>query len=154
MRSRRATAAPRRGWRSCSSGLPAAPSAVPACPRCGRWSRSTPQPSRPREMSITAYLKEIGRGKDGARALDAAQAEDLMRQIFEGHVSDLQLGAFVIAMRIKGESPAELAGFLAAAQAHMCPTIAAAVRRSTRPIVWLPSYNGARKLPNFTPLLA
>ena len=105
-------------------------------------------------MSITAYLKEIGRGKDGARALDAAQAQDLMRQVFEGRVSDLQLGAFVIAMRIKGENPAELAGFLAAAQAHIDPAIAAAMRRSTRPVVWLPSYNGARKLPNFTPLLA
>ena len=105
-------------------------------------------------MGITAYLKEIGRGKDGARALDSAQAEDLMRQIFEGRVSDLQLGAFVIAMRIKGESPAELAGFLAAAQAHIDPAFTAAVGCSARPVVWLPSYNGARKLPNFTPLLA
>jgi anthranilate phosphoribosyltransferase len=105
-------------------------------------------------MSITAYLKEIGRGKDGARALDAAQAEDLLRQVFEGRVGDLQLGAFVIAMRIKGESPAELAGFLAAAQAHIDPVIAAALRRSARPVIWLPSYNGARRLPNLTPLLA
>ncbi|MES2956951.1 MAG: DNA-binding protein YbiB [Pseudomonadota bacterium] len=105
-------------------------------------------------MSITAYLKEIGRGKDGARALDAAQAEDLLRQVFEGRVSELQLGAFVIAMRIKGETPAELAGFLAAAQAHVPAPIADAVRHSARPVVWLPSYNGARKLPNLTPLLA
>ena len=105
-------------------------------------------------MSIAPYLKEIGRGKEGARALSAAQAEDLLRQVFAGDVSDVQLGAFVIAMRIKGESPAELAGFLAAAQAQMAPAIAAAVRRSRRPVVWLPSYNGARKLPNLTPLLA
>lgn len=105
-------------------------------------------------MSITTYLKEIGRGKEGARGLDAAQAEDLMRQVFAGQVSDLQLGAFVIAMRIKGESPAELAGFLAAAQAHIAPAVADAVQRSVHPVVWLPSYNGARKLPNLTPLLA
>ncbi|MEO5772381.1 MAG: DNA-binding protein YbiB [Burkholderiaceae bacterium] len=105
-------------------------------------------------MSITAYLRDIGRGKDGARSLDAAQAEDLMRQVFDGRVSDLQLGAFVIAMRIKGESAAELAGFVAAAQAHIAPGVAAAVQRSARPVVWLPSYNGARKLPNLTPLLA
>ena len=105
-------------------------------------------------MSITAYLKEIARGKDGARSLDAAQAEDLLRQVFEGRVSEVQLGAFAIAMRIKGESAAELAGFLAATQAHIAPAVAAALRRSARPVVWLPSYNGARKLPNLTPLLA
>ena len=105
-------------------------------------------------MSIAAYLKEIGRGKDGARPLSAAQAEDLLRQVFAGNVSDVQLGAFVIAMRIKGESPAELAGFVAAAQAQIAPTIAAALQRSPRTVVWLPSYNGARKLPNLTPLLA
>ncbi len=104
-------------------------------------------------MSIAAYLKEIGRGKDGARSLSAAQAEDLLRQVFAGNVSDVQLGAFVIAMRIKGESPAELAGFVAAAQAQIAPAIAAAVRRSPQPVIWLPSYNGARKLPNLTPLL-
>ena len=66
-------------------------------------------------MSISHYLREIARGKDGARSLDAAQAEELLRQVFEGRVSDVQLGAFVIAMRIKGESPAELAGFVATA---------------------------------------
>ena len=105
-------------------------------------------------MSITSYLREIGRGKDGARSLDAAQAEDLLRQVFDGRVSDVQLGAFVIAMRIKGESPAELAGFLAAVRAHIAPAITAAVEHSTQPVVWLPSYNGARRLPNLTPLLA
>ena len=103
---------------------------------------------------ITAYLKQIGRGKEGARSLSAAQAEDLLRRVFGGEVGDVQLGAFTIAMRIKGESPAELAGFVAAAQAHAAAAIATAVRRSAKPVVWLPSYNGARKLPNLTPLLA
>ena len=105
-------------------------------------------------MSITSYLKEIGRGKEGARSLDAAQAQDLMSQIFEGRVSDVQLGAFAIAMRIKGESAAELAGFLAATQAHLTPAISEEIQASARPVIWLPSYNGARKLPNLTPLLA
>ena len=103
---------------------------------------------------ITAYLRQIGRGKEGARSLSAAQAEDLLRQVLSGEVGEVQLGAFTIAMRIKGESPAELAGFLAAAQAHIAPAIAAAVQRSAQPVIWLPSYNGARKLPNLTPLLA
>ena len=66
----------------------------------------------------------------------------------------MQIGAFLIAMRIKGESAQELSGFLAATHAHIAPSIAAALRRSERTLVWLPSYNGARKLPNLTALLA
>ncbi len=99
-------------------------------------------------MSIAPYLKIIGRGKEGARALDRAQALDLMQRILGGQVSDLELGAFALAMRIKGESPDELDAFVEAAQAHTLPLL------SARPAVLLPSYNGARKLPNFTPLLA
>ena len=99
-------------------------------------------------MSIAKYIKEIGRGKEGARSLTREQAHDLMSQVLEGKVTDLELGAFAIAMRIKGESPDELAGFLDAAHAH-CLAITA-----PRPVVVLPSYNGARKLPVLTPLLA
>ena len=99
-------------------------------------------------MSISHYLKEIGRGRDGARALDRAQAADLMGQILDGHVSDLELGAFCIAMRIKGETDQEMAGFLDATHARLRPISASS------PVVVLPSYNGARKLPVLTPLLA
>ncbi len=99
-------------------------------------------------MSIAPYLKVIGRGSRGARALNAEQAQDLMSQVLEGRVTDFEVGAFAVAMRIKGETPAELAGFLAATRGH-CLAPAAA-----RTQVWLPSYNGARKLPNLTALLA
>lgn len=99
-------------------------------------------------MAIANYIREIGRGKDGARSLNEAQAHDLMCQVLDGQVTDLELGAFVLAMRIKGESVAELAGFLAATH-ERCIRIA-----PTQPMVVLPSYNGARKLPNLTALLA
>ena len=107
-------------------------------------------------MSISKYIREIGRGKEGARALNAEQAQDLMTQVLEGRVTDLEVGAFALAMRIKGETPAELAGFLAATQVHcLAPTVPAAQdAQAVRTPVWLPSYNGARKLPNLTPLLA
>ena len=55
-------------------------------------------------MGIAHYLKEIGRGHAGARALDRAQACDLMGQILDGQVSDLEVGGFCLAMRIKGAS--------------------------------------------------
>ena len=99
-------------------------------------------------MSIASHLRQIGRGKEGARSLTRAQAFELMSQVLDGQVSDLELGAFVIAMRIKGESTDELAGFLDATHERCLPLAAA------QPVVVLPSYNGARKLPNLTPLLA
>jgi anthranilate phosphoribosyltransferase len=101
-------------------------------------------------MGIANYLKDIGRGKDGARALTRAQAADLMGQVLDGAVTDLEMGAFCIAMRVKGETPEEMAGFLDATQArlHLVP-----VTEGTTAVV-LPSYNGARRLPLLTPLLA
>jgi anthranilate phosphoribosyltransferase len=99
-------------------------------------------------MAITSYIKEIGRGKEGARSLSEAHAHDLMSQVLDGRVTDLEIGAFALAMRIKGESVEELGGFLSAAHERCTPI------HTTRPTVVLPSYNGARKLPNLTPLLA
>ena len=108
---------------------------------------NTIQPSFP--MSISHYIKIIGRGKDGARALPREQAADLFGQVLDGTVTDLEIGAFCLAMRIKGETPEEMAGFLDATEArlHKIPT-------PGRTAVVLPSYNGARKLPVLTPLLA
>jgi anthranilate phosphoribosyltransferase len=100
-------------------------------------------------MSIAPYLKEIGRGKQGARSLRREQAADLFGQVLDGAVTDLETGAFCIAMRIKGETPEEMAGFLDATYARLNR-----VPASGTPLVVLPSYNGARKLPVLTPLLA
>lgn len=101
-------------------------------------------------MGISQYIKEIGRGKQGARALNREQAADLFGQVLDGHLTDLEVGAFCLAMRIKGETPEEMGGFLDATYARMqrVPAI------SGKPMVVLPSYNGARRLPVLTPLLA
>lgn len=99
-------------------------------------------------MSIKAYLKEIGRGKEGARSLERSQAFDLMSQVLEGRVTDLEIGAFAIGMRIKGETADELAGFLDAVHERCLPLPA------PPGTVMLASYNGARRLPNLTALLA
>jgi anthranilate phosphoribosyltransferase len=101
-------------------------------------------------MGISHYIKDIGRGKAGARALTREQAADLMGQVLDGTVTDLELGAFCIAMRIKGETPDEMAGFLHATRSRLN----AVAVQGNAPAVVLPSYNGARKLPVLTPLLA
>ena len=98
--------------------------------------------------SISAYLREIGRGKEGARDLTREQAADLLGQVLDGRVTDLEVGAFCIAMRVKGESADEMAGFLDATQARLDKVPAGRL-----PLVVLPSCNGARRLPLLTPLL-
>ena len=101
-------------------------------------------------MGISHYIKEIGRGKDGARPLNRVQAADLLGQVLDGAVSDLEVGAFCLAMRIKGETPEEMAGFLDAVHQRLAHI---PVHPDHTPTVVLPSYNGARKLPLLTPLL-
>nr|WP_315429973.1 DNA-binding protein YbiB [uncultured Albidiferax sp.] len=100
-------------------------------------------------MGISQYIKEIGRGKDGARALSREQASDLFGQVLDRSVTDLEVGGFCLAMRIKGETESEMAGFLDATYARL-----QLVPEGDSPVVVLPSYNGARKLPVLTPLLA
>ena len=100
-------------------------------------------------MSISKYLKVIGRGSKGAKDLDRQQSRQVFSEILCGKVSDLELGAFCIAMRIKGESPDELAGFMDA----LDPFINAFPEQRL-PTIILPSYNGSRRQMNMTPLLA
>ncbi len=99
--------------------------------------------------SISHYLREIGRGKQGARSLSREQAADLFGQVLDASVTDYEVGAFCIAMRVKGETAQEMAGFLDATA-----TRTRRIPAGQRPLVVLPSYNGARKLPMLTPLLA
>ncbi len=100
-------------------------------------------------MTIRHYLREIGRGARGARSLDREPAAELFGLLLDGQVDDLSLGAFCLAMRVKGETTTEMHGFLDATQARL-----ARLPASERPVVVLPSYNGARRLPVLTPLLA
>lgn len=97
------------------------------------------------------FIREIGRGKKGARDLSRDDARALYAAMLDAQVSDLELGALLIGMRIKGESVAEIGGFLDAAEASFEPL--QAPQADFAPIV-IPSYNGSRQMPNLTPLLA
>jgi len=102
-------------------------------------------------VTFTRYIKEIGRGAEGARALAGPEAYALYGAMLDGGVPDLELGAIVLALRVKGESLEEMQGFLAAVseRSHFLRSPAG----RPRPVV-LPSYNGARREANLTPLLA
>ncbi|HET9339679.1 MAG TPA: DNA-binding protein YbiB [Casimicrobiaceae bacterium] len=97
------------------------------------------------------WIREIGRGPHGARSLERGQARSLMAAMLDGEVPDLELGAILIAMRVKGETLDETLGFLEALAERVVPLDAPHDR--PRPVV-LPSYNGARRGANLTPLLA
>src|SRR5690606_4315698 len=75
----------------------------------------------------------------------------LFGAMLDGGVPDLELGALMLALRMKTESVSELLGFARAltTRVHrlLPPTDA------VRPVV-LPSYNGARRQPNLVPLVA
>ena len=102
-------------------------------------------------MSYGHYIKEIGRGAQGARDLSQEDARQLYAAMLDGGVPDLELGALILGLRVKGESLDEMLGFLAATdeRTHQFEM----PHGRGRPVV-LPTYNGARKEANLTPLLA
>lgn len=102
-------------------------------------------------FAAARFIKEIGRGKNGARSMSRADAALLYGAMLDGRVSDLELGGILLAMRIKGESVEEIAGFLDAAETSF--ELIKAPDVDYAPIV-IPSYNGSRHMPNLTPLLA
>lgn len=102
-------------------------------------------------VDLAALIKEVGRGPSGARDLDDRDAEALFGAMLDGVVPPLELGAVLLAYRVKGESVAELTGFMTALGERTAHFDAPADR--PWPVI-LPTYNGARRLPNLTPLLA
>lgn len=102
-------------------------------------------------MDYRKIIKEIGRGKNHARDLDFDTARGLYAHMLRGEVPELELGGVLIALRIKGEGEAEMLGFYEAMKQHVI-ALTPPVNRPM-PIV-IPSYNGARKQANLTPLLA
>jgi len=61
----------------------------------------------------------LGKGKKGSRDLTQQEAEQAMGMILGGQVEPVQLGAFLMLMRVKEETGAEVAGFVTAARASL-----------------------------------
>jgi anthranilate phosphoribosyltransferase len=118
-------------------------------------------PVRARERSVRAsggaapatvphpfaeFLRTIGRGATLGRPLDEAEAEQAMGMILDDAVEPVQLGAFLLVLRYRTETPAELAGFVRAARAR-----SATAAGSPVDLDW-PSYADRHKqLPYFVP---
>ncbi|RPH43478.1 MAG: DNA-binding protein YbiB, partial [Burkholderiales bacterium] len=101
-------------------------------------------------MDAQPFIKEIGRGRESARGLTYDSAVTMFDSMFGGGFADVELGAILIALRMKGESLDEIRAGVDVLE----PLIARVPVDPGRPVVSIPSYNGARNTANLVPLLA
>ena len=66
------------------------------------------------EHPFAQYIRIIGKGKNGARSLTYDEAYQAFSMILKDEVLDVQLGAFLMLLRVKEESVDELTGFVQA----------------------------------------
>lgn len=66
------------------------------------------------EHPFAQFVRIVGKGKNGARALSYEEAYQAFNMILKGEVLDVQLGAFLMLLRVKEESVDELVGFVQA----------------------------------------
>jgi len=71
------------------------------------------------EHPFAHYIRILGKGKTGTRSLDRAEARTAFGMVLRGETEPLQLGAFLMLLRVKEESPEELAGFVEACRKVM-----------------------------------
>jgi anthranilate phosphoribosyltransferase len=69
-----------------------------------------------KEHPFAEFIKILGKGKKGSRPLTQDEAYRAMSMIMNDQVQPIQLGAFLMLMRVKEETPEELAGFVSAAR--------------------------------------
>src|SRR5207247_10936270 len=76
-----------------------------------------------KSMSSTmqTLIAKVGKGEKGAKDLTHDEAKEAMRLLLEGVATTAQVGSFLVAMRIKGESVSELAAFTATAREYAPP---------------------------------
>lgn len=68
------------------------------------------------EHPFAQYIQTLGKGKRGTKNLTLQDAEQAMAMVLSHQVEPVQLGAFLMLMRVKEETAEELAGFVRAAR--------------------------------------
>lgn len=66
------------------------------------------------EHPFANYIRILGKGRKGARALTQLEAYSAMKQVYCYDIEPEQLGAFLMLMRVKEETAEEVAGFVTA----------------------------------------
>lgn len=66
------------------------------------------------EHPFAPFIRILGKGKQGSRPLTQTEAYQAMQMMMANEVEPVQLGAFMMLMRVKEETREELAGFVLA----------------------------------------
>ncbi len=72
-------------------------------------------------MSLQDFIVKIAKGPRAVKDLTWDEAKRAMKALIEGEATPAQTGAFLMALRIKQESVAELASLTAAARSYIAP---------------------------------
>ena len=72
-----------------------------------------------REHPFAPFVRILGKGKSGSRSLSRAEARQAFGMILRGEVEAVQVGAFLMLLRVKEETGEELAGFVEACRDEM-----------------------------------
>lgn len=70
-------------------------------------------------MSLASHVSTLGRGPGRSRSLSRDEAFDAMGLMLRDDCAPEAIGAFLMLLRMKGETAEEIAGLAAAAQVHM-----------------------------------
>lgn len=73
------------------------------------------------EHPFAQFVRILGKGKKGSRPLTEDEAFQAMQMIMKGEVLDVQLGAFLMLLRVKEETAEELLGFVRAVRSSVTP---------------------------------
>jgi len=84
------------------------------------------------------FISILGRGKSKTRSLTLEESELAMRMLLAGEILPEQISAFLMLLRVKEESPEEIAGFVRAVRAPL------KMPRVSVDVDW-PSYAGKRR---------
>lgn len=71
------------------------------------------------EHPFAQYIRILGKGRNGSRALSPEEAYAAMSLILSDQVQPIQLGAFLMLMRVKEETADEVAAFVRAIRDHL-----------------------------------
>jgi len=71
------------------------------------------------EHPFAQYVRILGKGRKGSRSLTFDEAFSAMTHILKGETEDVQLGAFMMLLRVKEENAAELSGFAQATKSFL-----------------------------------
>ncbi len=83
------------------------------------------------------FIAKVGKGQKRAKDLTWDEAKEAMRCIVESQATSGQIGAFLMAMRMKTETIAELASFTASARHYVSPL---AIQTRPEEVVDVPLY--------------